>query len=65
MKWNPLAPDSEGHYSALAHEADRASLKRFRTGQHPLDAIARQIYRVSSRGLAAAARPFAIGSCAM
>ncbi len=49
MKWNPLAPDSEGHYSSLAHEADRASLKRFRTGQHPLDAIARQMATEETR----------------
>ncbi len=43
MKWNPLAPDAEGHYSPLARAADRESLKRFATGQHPLDNLARQM----------------------
>jgi uncharacterized protein (DUF1501 family) len=37
---NPLQPDSEGHYSELAHRADRASQRAVAAGRHPLDPLA-------------------------
>jgi uncharacterized protein (DUF1501 family) len=49
MKWNPLAPDDEGHYSAFARGVDRESLKKVGAGQHPLDRIAAQMGREESR----------------
>jgi hypothetical protein len=46
---NPLRPDSEGHYSPLAHELDRRSARAFPAGRHPLDSIASSMAREESR----------------
>ena len=35
-----LLPDDEGHYSATAHELDRASHTNLAPGRHPLDRVA-------------------------
>src|ERR1700712_1192259 len=76
MKWNPLAagslaPDREGHYSALARAADRESLKRLAVGQHPMDRVAaqmagggtrRRVFSRSAQGIGALALGSLIGS---
>ena len=49
MKRNLLAPDTEGHYSALAHQADRESLKRIAAGRHPLDGLAHRMAAEETR----------------
>jgi uncharacterized protein (DUF1501 family) len=44
-----LRPDREGHYQPLAHELDRASLRRIAPGRHPLDGIAASMAQQETR----------------
>ncbi len=49
MPRSPLHPDAEGHYSPLSHELDRAVLRKFAPGQHPLDPLANAMASEESR----------------
>ena len=44
-----LKPDSEGHYSREAIEADRRSLQRYVPGRHPVDGVAGEMHREETR----------------
>src|SRR4051812_39830133 len=49
MKRNPLAPDEEGHYSALARAVDAESRKNIALGHHPADGIAQRMATEETR----------------
>jgi len=62
LRPDPLCPDDEGHYPAIAHEIDRCSHRAFPAGRHPMDAMARQLAEGENRRGAQGIGALALGS---